>query len=87
MSRADKTLAKMEQNPEGWRYDQVASVLRAHGFTLRPNRGGTSHRTWAFPGVDPVTVVDKGHGTVRGYQVEQAVEAIRESIRKAQEQK
>lgn len=75
MTRAAKTLARMEQNPRGWRYEQVASVLRAFDFTLRSRSG--SHRVWSHPGTLPVTVVEKGHGTVPAYQVEQVTAAIR----------
>ncbi len=77
MGRKDKTLAAMESNPSGWRYDEVASVLRGFGFEER--KGGTSHRQWRHPKADPVTLV-AGSGKVAAYQVKQATEAIRQTL-------
>lgn len=65
----------MEEQPRGWRYDEVASLLRAFGFT--EHRGGGSHRQWTHPRSLPITVVDTGHGTVPAYQVDQATAAVR----------
>jgi len=76
MARKDKTLAAMEADPSGWRYDEVASVLRAFGFEER--KGATSHRQWKHPKADAVTLV-AGSGKVASYQVRQAAEAIRHS--------
>ena len=77
MARRDKTLAAMEADPNGWRYDEVASVLRAFGFEER--KGATSHRQWKHPKADAVTMV-AGSGKVASYQVRQAAEAIRQSM-------
>ncbi len=77
MSRADKILAAMETNPSGWRYDEVASLLRA--FAFRERKGATSHRQWTHPRASPVTVVAFG-GKVPEYQVQQATRAIRMSM-------
>lgn len=78
MSRHEKTLAAMERNPKVWRYDQVAVMLRAFGFVVR-SRGG-SHRLWAHANGPTVLLVDKGHGTVPGYQVGQATAAVRQAL-------
>lgn len=77
MSRADKILAAMETNPRGWRYEEVASLLRSFGF--RERKGATSHRQWTRLGVSPVTIV-AGQGKVAEYQVLQATRAIRMSM-------
>jgi predicted RNA binding protein YcfA (HicA-like mRNA interferase family) len=77
MSRADKILAAMETNPRGWRYDEVASLLRAFAFQER--KGATSHRQWTHPGSLPVTIV-AGSGKVPEYQVRQVTRAIRMSM-------
>jgi predicted RNA binding protein YcfA (HicA-like mRNA interferase family) len=77
MSRTDRTLAQMEEQPEGWRYEQVASVLRAFGFGEK--KGATSHRQWTHPKSHPVTVVANGK-KVPGYQVKQATAAIRGTL-------
>jgi hypothetical protein len=78
MSRHEKTLEAMERNQEGWRYEQVAVMLRAFGFVVRSREG--SHRLWSHAYGPTVLLVDKGHGTVRGYQVEQATAAVRQSL-------
>jgi predicted RNA binding protein YcfA (HicA-like mRNA interferase family) len=80
MARADKILAEMETNPRGWRYDEVASLLRAYGFEER--KGATSHRQWMHPRVAPVTIVAGGR-KVAEYQVLQATRAIRMSMEEA----
>lgn len=78
MGRKDKTLAAMEGNPSGWRYDEVASVLRGFGFTERKGKG--SHRAFSHPKGGTVLLVEKGHGTLKPYQVEEAARAIRKSM-------
>ena len=75
MGRKEKTLAAMEANPSGWRYDEVASVLQAFGFTER--RGKGSHRAFSHPSRGTVMLVEKGRGTLKPYQVEEAARAIR----------
>jgi predicted RNA binding protein YcfA (HicA-like mRNA interferase family) len=77
MTRAEKTLQAMEANPRKWRYDEVAAVLRAFGFSER--RGATSHRRWAHPTAGAVSVV-AGHYPVSEYQVVQVTERIRASM-------
>jgi predicted RNA binding protein YcfA (HicA-like mRNA interferase family) len=74
MGRKEKTLAAMESSPSGWRYDEVASVLQAFGFTER--RTASSHRKWTHPKADPISVV-AGSRKVAEYQVQQATRAIR----------
>ncbi|MBD0320342.1 MAG: type II toxin-antitoxin system HicA family toxin [Gemmatimonadetes bacterium] len=75
MGRKEKTLAAMEANPGGWRYDEVASVLQAFGFAVRKGKG--SHRAFSHPGGGTVMLVEKGHGALKPYQVEEAARAIR----------
>jgi predicted RNA binding protein YcfA (HicA-like mRNA interferase family) len=74
MGRKEKTLAAMETDPSGWRYEEVASVLRAFGFAER--RTASSHRKWTHPETDPISIV-AGSGKVAEYQVQQATRAIR----------
>lgn len=78
MGRRDKTLAAMEANPSGWRYDEVASVLRGFGFTERLGKG--SHRAFSHTKGGTVVLVEKGHGTLRPYHVQESTRAIRKSM-------
>jgi hypothetical protein len=44
MSKPDKYLAQMRQNPRDWRIEQLITVARAHGITH--HQPGTSHVTF-----------------------------------------
>jgi predicted RNA binding protein YcfA (HicA-like mRNA interferase family) len=77
MTRAEKRLHSMEANPNAdWRYDEVAALLRAFGFSEK--KGATSHRRWTHPTAGAVTIV--AASPVSAYQVRQAVERIRASM-------
>ncbi len=78
MGRKDKTLAAMEANPSGWRYEEVASLLRGFGFTERKGKG--SHRAFSHTRGGTVVLVEKGHGTLKPYQVQESTRAIRKSM-------
>ncbi len=39
MSKADKTLDKMRINPRDWRIDDLESVAKSHGLTIRKPAG------------------------------------------------
>jgi predicted RNA binding protein YcfA (HicA-like mRNA interferase family) len=77
MKRAEKTLQAMEANPQDWRYDEVATVLRAFGFSER--KAASSHRRWTHPDVEAVTVV-AGRDRVPEYQVLEVTRRIRTSL-------
>jgi predicted RNA binding protein YcfA (HicA-like mRNA interferase family) len=74
MSRKKKLLAAMEENPRGWRYDQVARILEDHGFTT--DSTGGSHRTFDHPSGERVGLVDAGSGTLLPVYVRNAMKAI-----------
>jgi predicted RNA binding protein YcfA (HicA-like mRNA interferase family) len=44
VSRREKLLAKIRNNPKSVRYDELAKVLEWHGFDLRRSKG--SHRMY-----------------------------------------
>ncbi len=75
MTRSEKTLARMRANPRGWRYEEVAAVLRAFGFSEK--RRATSHRQWTHPVAKPLTIV-AGGGVLATYQVDLVVRRIDE---------
>jgi hypothetical protein len=74
MGKVEKDLAKMRQHPLGWRYDQVARILKAHEFTT--DSKGTSHRWFKHPSGIRVGLRDAGSGTLLPVYVEDAIEAI-----------
>ena len=82
MGRVEKTLDAMRANPLGWRYDEVARILRAHGFETSSTGG--SHRVFKHPCGERVGVLEKGRGTLLRAYVEAAVAAIDRAKRKEQ---
>lgn len=47
MSRAEKLLARMRNNPRGWRINQLETVALQHGLTIRQAKG--SHMAFDHP--------------------------------------
>ena len=57
MSKADKILEKMRNNPLDWRIDSVKTVARAHGIEWR--QPGTAHITFRHRNGAKLTVPDR----------------------------
>ena len=74
MSRREKQLARMRENPKGWRYEEVACILEWYGFTT--DSEGGSHRVFKHPCGRRVTIVAKGSGTLLPVYVKEAIAAI-----------
>lgn len=49
MTKADKTLNKMRDNPRDWRIEELESVAKRHGLTVRRPKG--SHVIFQKQGV------------------------------------
>lgn len=64
----------MRENPRGWRYDEVAGILRAFGFDT--DTEGGSHRVFRHPCGVRVGLIQKGSGTLLPVYVREAVAAI-----------
>jgi len=43
MSKAEKALLKIRQNPKSVRFEEIDKVLNLYGFECRQSRKGTSH--------------------------------------------
>jgi hypothetical protein len=54
MTKADKILARMRNNPRDWSIEDLKAIAGRHGFIWR--QPGTSHVTFNFPGLAPLTV-------------------------------
>lgn len=74
MARPEKRLAQMRNNPEGWRYHEVAGILEAFGFVTTSTGG--SHRVFKHPSGGRVGLVDAGHGTLLSAYTKAAIAAI-----------
>jgi len=65
-------LDRMRRHPVGWRYAELARMLRRSGFA-ESARG--SHRTWRHPAGISVTLVDRP-GDVLALYVRKVVAAV-----------
>ena len=54
MAKVDKTIAKMRNNPWGWTIKNLKAIAQRIGIDWR--QPGTSHVTFSYPGVEPLTV-------------------------------
>ncbi len=54
MAEADKILARMRNNPRNWQIDDLKALADRFGIDHR--QPGTSHVTFSYPGLLPVSV-------------------------------
>ena len=55
MSRSEKRLARMRNNPQGWVLDDLIAVANQHGIQLKNQVG--SHATFSHPSVREILTV------------------------------
>jgi len=72
MARVDKTLARMRRNPTGWRIEDLKRLADRFGIDYR--QPGTSHVTFSYPGLPPVTV--PSHKPIKPVYVRQFLRLI-----------
>jgi hypothetical protein len=72
MSKADKLLESIRNNPTDVRFSDALKV--AESFFGKPRIAG-SHHIFTVPGGTPVNLQDRD-GKAKAYQVEQLLEAI-----------
>ena len=75
MTQAEKILARMRSNPRDWSIEDLKVLARRHGLDWR--QPGTSHVTFSYPGLVPLTV--PAHKPVKPVYVSRFVSLI-ESI-------
>lgn len=83
MTKAAKRLAALRASQIGWRYDELASILQASGFTA-DEKGGGSHRVWKHPSGVRVGLVDSGSGTLLPAYAREVLKAL-DSLPKPEE--
>lgn len=54
MAKSDKTIERMRNNPRDWSIDDLKSLASRRKIDWR--QPGTSHVTFSYPGVLPLTV-------------------------------
>ncbi|WP_295158626.1 type II toxin-antitoxin system HicA family toxin [Selenomonas sp. AE3005] len=59
MSKWEKLLQKIRNNPKTVTFDEIDKVLRSLGYTASQPRGGSSHYTYRKNGRMPLTVPRK----------------------------
>jgi antitoxin HicB len=74
MSKADKLLNKMRANPRDWTPNQLRTVAKQNGLTVRQN--GTSHAVFVNPKGKHLSV--PMHRPVKPYYIKQLIELIEE---------
>jgi predicted RNA binding protein YcfA (HicA-like mRNA interferase family) len=75
MAQWKKRLAAMQENQVGWRYKQVARMLKRHGYEPPKNPSG-SHRVFRHPSGRRVGLKDPGKGTLLPVYVTNALDGI-----------
>lgn len=72
MAKVEKMIAKMRNNPMGWTIDQLKSLAKRKGIDWR--QPGTSHVTFSYPGLIPLTV--PAHKPIKPVYVRRFLELI-----------
>ena len=54
MTKSEKLLARMRNSPRDWSIDDLKTLARRYGVDWR--QPGTSHVTFIYPGIPPLTV-------------------------------
>ena len=75
MSRIDRLVAEMRQNPRSVKFLDIAAVC--DWYFGKPRQKSTSHRVYRMPwSGDPRVNIQNDHGMAKPYQVRQVLKAI-----------
>jgi len=74
LSNREKLIRQLLLRPTDMRFDEVATVLRYHGYEEKRG-GGTSHRRFVCPGKYPIHFA-VSHNRVKGVYLAQIVEIL-----------
>jgi hypothetical protein len=56
MTKREKLIEKLRNNPRNARFEQIDSLLTYYGFERRQTKSGTSHYVYKREGYPPITV-------------------------------
>lgn len=76
MSKADKILEKMRNNPHDWKIDSLKTVASAQNMQWR--QPGTSHVTFRHPNGNKLTV--PAHRPIKPFYIKKFVSLVDEGI-------
>jgi hypothetical protein len=54
VTKFDKLIARMRNNPRDWSIEDIKSLAQRYGIDWR--QPGTSHVTFSYPGLEPLSV-------------------------------
>ena len=72
MSKTEKTISRMRNNPQGWTIDNLKTLAQRYGIAWR--QPGTSHVTFSYLGVAPLTV--PSHKPIKPIYVKRFLEML-----------
>lgn len=72
MVKADKIIERMRNNPRDWSIDNLKTLASRNGVDWR--QPGTSHVTFSYPGLVPLTV--PSHKPIKPIYVKRFLELI-----------
>ncbi|WP_422445332.1 toxin HicA [Thermoanaerobacterium sp. DL9XJH110] len=73
MSKRDKLIKKMRENPKGIRFEELDNLLVGIGFDRRQPRKGSSHYIYRM---GPYKLVIKRENPVKPVYIKEAIEII-----------
>jgi hypothetical protein len=73
MSKSEKKLDSMRNNPRDWQISDVETVARAYGVTVR--KGAGSHVVFSYPGVRMIVTIP-AHRPIKAPYIRDFVEFI-----------
>jgi predicted RNA binding protein YcfA (HicA-like mRNA interferase family) len=76
MSKADKLLVKMKQNPRDWRIDSLKTIASANNIEWR--QPGTSHVTFRHPNGNKLTV--PAHRSIKPLYIKKFVRLVEKGL-------
>ena len=76
MTRKDKLLQKIKNNPRSTSFGDVRQLLIDVGFAERQPKSGSSHHICYYTALELVVVLVKGHDPFPEYQVKDALRAL-----------
>jgi len=74
MTRRQKLIEKIQNNPAGVRFQEICRLAKQLGFTKRGGKG--SHIVYEKDGVDEILTFQDRRGMAKPYQVKQLLAVI-----------
>lgn len=76
MSRREKLLSKIKDNPKDVHFDDLGKLLEWDGWNQKSTRTSSSHYVYKKKGVGKVTIVKGSDNKVKPEYVKKALEAM-----------